>query len=311
MARTAPPGAGVIGPTGEQHEIVSGRTRVTVVEVGGGFRSVVLDGREVLDGYGADEMSASGRGQVLMPWPNRLRDGRYSFDGRDHQVPLDEPELGNAIHGLVRWMAWSAVERGEDRVTMEHVLHPSPGYPFTLRLRIAYAVGDDGLTVSTTVTNIGASACPFGAGAHPWLTVGTPTVDTALLTIPAGVGIWSDERSLPSKTAPVDGTELDFRAGRPIGAVMIDNGFSDIERDASGIARVGLRGPSGMGVAVWFDRSYPYVMLSTGDVLPDVNRRSIAIEPMTCPPNAFQSGEAVIRLEPGATFTGSWGITTI
>jgi len=310
MARTAPPGANVISPTGEQHEIASGRTRVTVVEVGGGFRSVVLDGREVLDGYGADEMSASGRGQVLMPWPNRLRDGRYSFDGHDLQVPLNEPELGNAIHGLVRWVAWSAVERGPDRVTVEHVLHPSPGYPFTLRLRIAYLVSNAGLTVSTTVTNVGSGACPFGAGAHPWLTVGTPTVDAAELQVPATVAIWSDERSLPSRTGPVDGTELDFRIGRPIGATRIDNGFTGIERDASGIARVGLRGPSGMGVAVWFDRSYPYVMLSTGDVLPDVDRRSIAIEPMTCPPNAFQSGESVIRLEPGETFTGSWGITT-
>jgi aldose 1-epimerase len=97
---------------------------------------------------------------------------------------------------------------------------------------------------------------------------------------------------------------------RTISATKIDNGFTEIERDASGIARVGLQGPSGMGVAVWFDRSYPFVMLSTGDVLPDVNRRSIAVEPMTCPPNAFQSGDAVVRLEPGGTFTGTWGITT-
>ncbi len=309
MAWTAPPGADVIPPTGEQHVIASGRYRATVVEVGGGFRSVVLDGREVLDGFGRDDMSASGRGQVLMPWPNRLRDGRYSFDGRDYQVPINEPELGNAIHGFVRWVAWSAVERGADRVTMEHVIHPRPGYPFTLRLRIAYVVSDAGLTVSATVTNVGSAACPFGAGAHPWLSVGTPTVDTALLRIPAKLGIWTDERQAPRRTAPVDGTELDFRNSRPIGTVAIDNGFTDLQRDSDGIARVVLAAPDGPAITLWLDGAYPYLMVSTGDVLPDVDRRSLAIEPMTCPPNAFQTGEAVIRLEPGESFNGSWGIS--
>jgi aldose 1-epimerase len=303
--------AAPFAPSGEQHAIAAGRNRVIVVEVGGGFRSVVLDGREVLDGYPVDDMASSGRGQVLMPWPNRLRDGRYTFDGHDYQVPLNEPELNNAIHGLVRWVAWSAVERGPDRVVMEHVLRPSPGYPFTLRLRIHYVVDAAGLTVSTEVTNVGSAACPFGAGAHPWLSVGTPIIDTATLQIPAAVAIWSDERSLPSRSGPVDGTELDYRVARAVGATRIDNGFTELERDASGIARATLASPSGGGVAVWVDRSYPYLMLSTGDVLPDVARRSIAIEPMTCPPNAFQTTEALIRLEPGAIFTGSWGITTI
>ena len=160
------------------------------------------------------------------------------------------------------------------------------------------------------MTNIGDAACPFGAGAHPWLTVGTPTVDAAVLQVPAAMGIWVDERGLPVRTAPVDGTELDYRVARAVGATKIDNGFTGLERDESGIARVTLAGPSGDGVVMWVDRSYPYVQLSTGDVLPDVERRSIAIEPMTCPSNAFQSTEALIRLEPGATFTGTWGITT-
>ena len=127
--------------------------------------------------------------------------------------------------------------------------------------------------------------------------------------MPAATGIWSDERSLPARTGPVDGTELDFRAARPIGPTRIDNGFTGLDRDEAGIARVTLTGLRD-GVTVWFDRSYPYLMLSTGDVLPDVARRSIAIEPMTCPPNAFQSGDALIRLEPGASFTGTWGIST-
>jgi aldose 1-epimerase len=295
-------------PSGQQVEIEAGGYRAVIVEVGGGIRTFSRAGRELLDGYPANEMATSGRGQVLMPWPNRVRDGRYTFDGREHQLSLDEVELGNAIHGLVRWVAWTVRERAPGRVVMEHHLRPRPGYPFALDLSIDYSLSEDGLAVATEAINVGASSCPFGGGAHPWLTVGTPTIDPATLRIPAAVAMWSDERSIPVRSGPVDGTDLDFRAGRPIGATEIDNGWTKIERDADGIAHVGLEGPAGDAIDVWFDQGYPYVMVCTGDVLPDVARRSIAIEPMTCPPNAFQTGEALIRLEPGDAFAGRWGI---
>jgi aldose 1-epimerase len=299
-----------IRPSGAQYEIASGDDRAVVVEVGGDLRSLTLDGHDVLDGYGEWEMAGSGRGQVLQPWPNRLRDGRYVFAGRTHQVPLNEPELGNAIHGLVRWVGWAMTHHASDRVTMGTVLYPRPGYPFTLDLRIEYALVGGGLQVRSTTTNLGSTACPFGAGAHPWLRVGEGPVDAASLRVPAETAMWSDERCIPIRTAPVAGTELDFRTERSIGTTRIDNCFADLDRDADGITRVGLTAPDGRGLEVWLDRSYPYVMLSTGDVLPDVDRRSIAIEPMTCPPNAFQSGESVIRLEPGQAFSGTWGIST-
>jgi len=303
----SPPARGSTLPSGAQHVIEHGRHRAVIVEVGGGIRTLVLDAIDVLDGFAEDERASSGRGQVLQPWPNRLRDGRYTFDGETYQVALNEPVHGNAIHGLVRWAGWTAAEHEPDRIVMVHVLHPQPGYPTTLGIRIEYVLGDRGLTVKTTATNLGAEACPFGAGAHPWLTVGTPTVDHATLRLPAARAIWCDERGIPIRTGPVDGTELDFRVARPIGTVAIDNGFADLERDVDGVARVRLDGPE-RGYDVWLDRSFGYVMVSTGDVLPDVARRAIAIEPMTCPPNAFQTGEAVIRLEPGETFTGTWGI---
>ena len=128
----------MIAPSGEQIEIVHGDQRAVVVEVGGGLREYTLDGRNVLDGYGVDEMSKSGRGQVLIPWPNRIQDGRYSFDGQDHQLPLDDVEEQDAIHGLVRWRSWFAGDRAENRVLMEHALHPQPGYPFSLSLSVEY-----------------------------------------------------------------------------------------------------------------------------------------------------------------------------
>ncbi|MBV8411552.1 MAG: aldose 1-epimerase family protein [Alphaproteobacteria bacterium] len=297
-------------PSGEQIAISAGDQQAVIVEVGGGLRSYSVGGRDLLDGYGADEMASSGRGQVLIPWPNRLEDGSYEFDGRRQQLPLSEAALGNAIHGLVRWSAWTVAEREPDRVVMKHMLHPQPGYPFTLGVSIEYSISDTGLQVRTTATNLGKDACPFGSGNHPYLRLGTGRIDPLVLRIPARTMLRSNERSLPVGKDAVEGTPYDFRQPRRIGATKLDHAFTDLERDQDGLARVELKDPDqGTGVALWVDRSYAYLMVFTGDPLPNVNRRSLAVEPMTCPPNAFRSGDDLIRLEPGASFTGTWGIS--
>jgi len=300
---------GTVPPSGEQIEIAFGDQRAVVVEVGGGLRSYTASGRDVLDGYGPDEQASSGRGQVLAPWPNRVQDGTYEFDGRRHRLPLTEPERSNAIHGLVRWAGWRVGDREARRVVMEHVVHAQPGYPFTLALDVEYALSDTGLSVQTTARNLGAAACPYGCGHHPYLTVGTDDVDTVELQAPGRRVLLSDERSLPAGTKPVDGTEYDFRAPRTIGPTKLDNAFTDLERVDDGLARVRIRDPeSSAAVTLWMDGAYSHVMLFTGDPLPDVNRRSLAVEPMTCPPNAFRTGDSVIRLEPGQSTTSRWGI---
>jgi aldose 1-epimerase len=302
LAEPAPP------PSGEQFELAFGDQRAVVVEVGGGLRSFAAGGRDLLDAYPADAMAGSGRGQVLLPWPNRIQDGVYEFDGRRHQLPINEQAAGNAIHGLVRWAPWRLSVRDPSRIVVEHVLHPQPGYPFTLSVVIEYALAEGGLSVFTTATNIGLDACPFGAGNHPYVTAGTASVDEATLRAPAGTVLQSDERGIPAGAGPVDGTEFDFRGGRQLGTTRLDNCFSDLERGDDGLARVELLRPDRGGVALWMDAAYPYVMLFTGDPLVDVNRRSLAIEPMSCPPDAFRSGEALVRLEPGESWSGRWGI---
>jgi aldose 1-epimerase len=233
-------------------------------------------------------MCRSGRGQVLLPWPNRIEDGSYQFDGARQQLPLDQVDERNAIHGLVRWAAWTVEEREPNRIVMGHRLHPQPGYPFALAIGIEYLLSAGGLRVRTTATNVGPSRCPYGSGAHPYLRAGTATVDATILRVPASTVLRSDARGIPIGTASVEGTEFDFRRPRPIGETRLDHCFTDLERDEAGVARVDL-------------------MLFTGDPLPDVDRRSLAVEPMTCPPNAFRTGQAVI-LEPGESFTSSWGI---
>lgn len=295
---------------GEQFELALGDQRAVVTEVGAGLRSYSAGGRDLLDGYAADAMVTSGRGQVLLPWPNRIEDGAYEFGGRRHQLALTEPTARNAIHGLVRWVAWTVAEHDQGRLLMTHALHAQPGYPFPLALALEYALTDDGLRVRTTATNAGTAPCPFGAGAHPYLTLGTPTVDPLVLSVPAGTVLVSDDRGIPTGSGPVEGTERDFRTAKPIGETVLDHAFTDLARDDDGLARVHLHEPeSGAALTLWVDGAYGYLMVFTGDPLPDVNRRSLAVEPMTCPPNAFRTGEAVIRLEPGDSFTGTWGLT--
>ena len=203
----------MIAPSGEQIEIVHGDQRAVVVEVGGGLREYRAGDRALLDGYALDEMCSVGRGQVLIPWPNRVRDGSYEFDGQGNQLALTEPANGNAIHGLARWSAWSVRDRRRDRVVMEHLLRPQPGYPHSLAIDIEYALSDAGLAVHTQARNVGAQRCPFGAGAHPYLSAGPAPVDGIVLRVPALTVLDSDERGIPIGSSPVAGTHA-TSAGR-------------------------------------------------------------------------------------------------
>jgi aldose 1-epimerase len=293
----------------DEIEIMRGEQRVGVVALGGGLRSYEAAGRELLNGFAPGERPTSGRGQVLVPWPNRIEDGSYVFEGRRLQLPLNEPENRNAIHGLVRGATWNLVDLEPGRVLLDYTVEPEPGYPFALGLSIEYALSEAGLAVTTTAWNLSSENCPYGAGQHPYLTLGTPTIDTLRLQVPSRVVEFSDERGLPVRSAPVEGTEFDFRAGREIGETVLDNAFTELERDLDGRARVLLDDPaSGAGLTLWVDESYRYLMLYTGDSHPDVARRGVAVEPMTCPPNAFRTGDSLITLQPGESVATSWGI---
>jgi aldose 1-epimerase len=295
-------------PSGRQVELFWGPHRVVVVEVGGGLRSYRYDGQDVLDGYSRDEVAPSARGQLLVPWPNRLHDGRYTWDGQEHEVPINEPDQQNALHGLARWSSWTAEESSPCAVTMSLLLRPQPAYPFTLGLEAVYELGEDGLSVTMRATNLGDADAPYGCGAHPYVTVGTERIDEVLLRLPARSWLPTGPAQLPIGVESVDGTAYDFREQRPVGKVHLDYTFTDLERDSEGRATLRLAAPEGRQVEVWVDEQFPYLELFTGDPLPeDRRRRSLGVEPMTCPPNAFVTGD-VLRLRPGATTSASWGI---
>ena len=206
-------------PSGEQFEIVAGDYRAVAVEAGGGLRTLTHAGRDLIEGYPPDALADGGRGQVLAPWPNRVRDGKWTWQGEDLQLALSEPKNSNASHGLVRWAGWGATERSSDRVVLTHRLHPQSGYPFTLDLAITYTVdAEDGLTVELVATNPGPGPAPVALGMHPYLAPpGGGLVDGCTLQVPARTRVVVDERSIPVGTEAVEGTPYDLRSARLLG----------------------------------------------------------------------------------------------
>ncbi|MEZ0448259.1 aldose 1-epimerase family protein [Cellulomonas sp. ICMP 17802] len=299
-------------PSGRQYRIAHGGHVAVVTQVGATLRECSLGGLPVLDGFDVAERAPDGRGQVLAPFPNRLAGGRYTFGGHTCQVAMDEPERGNAIHGMVRWLDWTEVSCTEQDVVLTCVLRPQPGYAWELSLQVGYHLAADGLTVASTARNTGDEPAPFGIGFHPYLGLGA-AVDGLHLRVPAGTHspVPADRDERPT-AVDVTGTHLDFRSPRAVGPEVLDTVFGDLERGDDGRAVVHLSDPeTAGGVRLWVDEAFGYLMVYSADgVLPAERRRqSLAVEPMTCPPHAFRSGADLRTLAPGESWSGSWGLS--
>jgi aldose 1-epimerase len=299
--------------TGAQHDIAAGDYRATVTELGAGLRRLSYRGRPVIVEYEADDLPPAGAGQLLAPWPNRVDHGRYTFAGASHQLDLSEPARDNAIHGLTRWTSWAVTGPPQDtgaRAQLRYVLHGQPGYPFCLELTARYELSaSDGLAVSVTAGNAGSRPAPYGTGQHPYLTAGTPLVDDCELQLPATRWLAADDRGIPAgDPADIGGTSFDFREPRAIGNTKMDHAFTGLSRDSAGRAWVRLAGPDAV-VRFWAGEGYHWLQAFTGDPLgPELRRRALAVEPMTCPPNALVTGHDLLTLAPGDSVTHTWGI---
>jgi aldose 1-epimerase len=297
-------------PSGVQFHLASDGQEAVVVEVGGGLRRYTVDGVDVVDPYGTDEICPGGAGQVLVPWPNRIRDGRYTFREQDYQLPITEPATHNAIHGLVRWLRFAPTDVAPDAVTLACDVAAQPGYPWTLRVSTRWSLSEQGLRAEHTATNLSETAAPFGIGVHPYLVVPGVAVDDLVLRLPTQQRLLVDGRMLPMGAARVAGGPYDFTEPRRIGTVQLDTAYTEVTLDGGNFASATLTTADGRrSRTIWADGQFGWWQVYTGDTLSGERlRRSVAIEPMTCPPDAFRSGRDVVAIEPGGSWIGTWGI---
>ncbi len=292
--------------TGRQFTINAGDHQATIVEVGGGIRRYAHAGVDVLASYGEDELPPKGAGAVLVPWPNRMRGGRYAFLGQSYQVPITEVANRNAIHGLARWARWTPKAVNAAAVTLAMDIVPQTGWPFEIAVEVSYALHPDhGLAVTVVARNHGRTPAPFGAGFHPYVAVRGSRLDDVTLHVAASQRLVTDEVQLPVGAQSVSGTPYDLQRARKLGSQRFDDAFTGLSTvDGRGVAEV--RTASGGG-RLWFDETFRYLQVFTVSDLAH-GAPAVAIEPMTCPADAFNSGSGLIVLEPGGMWTGSWGV---
>lgn len=303
-----------VAPTGEQWTLRRGSLEAVIVEVGGGLRTLTADGVDVVAGYPETAMPTSARGQILAPWPNRIRDGRYRFGGEQHVLPITERATGTASHGLVRWTPFAVTERDDAALVVHRTIHPRPGYPFIVEVRLAWSLDDDGLRCAVTLSNVGATAAPVGFGAHPYLALGGAAADAVSVEVPADRVVLVDERDkIPQATVEVTGTPFDLRAAPKLGAVdlpEIDHAYTGLGRGPDGCWEATVATPSHTAT-VWGGEGLDWVQVFTGKahaVGDPRNPPGIAIEPLSCPADAFSSGDGLITLQPGERWAAQWGI---
>ena len=298
--------------SGAQYAIAHGSYRATIASIGASLRELSFDGRELVVPFDADELRPNYRGAMLAPWPNRVIDGRYELGGEQFQLPLTEPARGHALHGLASWLDFVATSQSASAVALEATIEPQAGYPWRLRVSVTNTLTDDGLATTVTATNLSETAAPFGTGPHPYLVAGPGRVDNWVFELPAArvLEVTSD-RLIPMELVDVETAGFDWRIPRPVGDTFIDHAFTDLSRGSTGVTAVRLRSGD-TGVELAWGPECPWVQIHTAD-LPDPaqSRRGLAVEPMTCPPDAFNSGTDLILIGAGDSTSASWVIRAL
>ncbi|MGO4104208.1 aldose 1-epimerase family protein [Leifsonia sp. YAF41] len=313
-------------PTGFQHRLsvdsAAGRSTAVVTEVAAGLRSYAVNGIDLVETFAESVTPPMAAGIVLVPWPNRIRDGQWKQGGVTHQLAITEPAKRNASHGLLRFMPYRRIGGGESSVALAATIFPQSGYPFHLDTTVEYTLTPQGLTVTHGVHNVGSDAAPYAVGAHPYLQIGGVPTSELTVQVSAATRILVDERQNPVGQQAVDGTAFDLRQGRVVGDLDLDSGYADVTMEAGKVEHR-LTAPDGRFLTVWGDENMRYVQVFTPRSFPSpagpagaetegvgpATHQAIAIEPMTAPANAFNSGAGLRWLQPGERWSVTWGIS--
>ncbi|WP_285244145.1 aldose 1-epimerase family protein [Pseudarthrobacter sp. fls2-241-R2A-127] len=284
-----------------EYAIRSGSYTATVSATGAILLNLQFGERDLVLPSRTGHPTPDYRGIIAAPWPNRIADGRYTFEGSALELPRNELARGNALHGLVFDKGWEPVLHEDTTVILETTVSASKGYPFSLQLTAEYRLTPEGLSITLAARNTGTSAAPYGACPHPYLVAGPTPLDQWILQFGAErfLAVTAD-RLLPTGERDVHGHAFDYRDPRPIGSTAMDHAFTGLAFDDSGRAGLTLWDPTGVGVGMSWDCSCPWLQLHTADRTPPLpTRLGLAVEPMSCPPDAFNSGKDLIRLLAG------------
>lgn len=299
------------GSTGNQFFLrdSAGDVSARITQVGAALRGLTVGGVELVPPYPEDAPAPAASGVVLMPWPNRIRDGVWTQRGQTRRLAISEPALNNASHGLLRFAAYTAIDAESDRVTLGADVYPQTGYPFHLATRVTYALTAAGLAVTHEIVNAGKDAAPVALGTHPYLMIGgVPTRD--LVVRSSGTHRFVvDKQLVPTEEVPV-GPGNDLRAGRRLGDVTLDTAYSGLTRDPDGFVRHSLTAPDGRSLVLWQGPGFDFAQIFTTDRYPGQSL-AVAIEPMTAPADAFNSGRGLRWLEPDDSWSLKWGVELV
>ncbi|MGO1769319.1 MAG: aldose 1-epimerase family protein [Microbacterium sp.] len=294
-----------VDPTGEQIRLRRGDVTARITQVGAALRELTVGGSDLIAGYPDGTRMPGASGIVLAPWPNRVRDGRWTHEGAEQQLPLTEPKFRNASHGLLRFAPY-AIEHGASEATLRATIFPQNGYPFAVETAVTYALTDDGIRVTHTLRNVGSDAAPVAVGAHPYLTVGDADPSDLVVTGRGATWLETDGRMLPIAEHEV-GEATDLREGRPLSSGLMDRCYANLVRDDDGLARTTLTAPDGRATTLWQDDGLDYTHVFITDGYPG-RPLAVAIEPMSAPADAFNSGRGLRSLAPGEEWSARWGI---
>lgn len=295
-------------PTGDQYHLRSadGRATADIVQVGAALRAFTVDGVDLVPRYPLDSPAPAAAGTVLVPWPNRVRGGVWTQGGQTRRLAITEPATGNASHGLLRFMPYTLAAESPAAVTLSAPVVPQTGYPFHLGTSVTYSLDETALTVSHAITNLGDEEAPVALGTHPYVCI--DDVDTADLVLRSSgsTRFVVDEQKIPVGQVGVDAA-TDLRAGRRVGELDLDTAFGDLVRDDDGRVRTTLTARDGRTLTLWQGEGFDYVQIFTTDRYPG-RPLALAVEPMTAPADALNSGQGLRRLAPGETWELHWGL---
>ncbi|MFC4530592.1 aldose 1-epimerase family protein [Sphaerisporangium dianthi] len=299
-------------PPVPQYVLRGGGYHAEVTKLGAALRVLRHGERDLVASWPVDGPIPHYSGTLLAPWPNRVARGRYGFDGETFEVPVNELERGHALHGLVAFADWELVELIDEDdhgfARLSHTIEPTPGYPFRLALQVRYTLNAGGLATTLTAENIGVRRAPYGCGPHPWLIADGGPEGGWRLDLPAERVLRVDDVLIPTTLEPVDGTPFDFRSPRPLADTVIDEAFTGLTAGPDGLSRARLDGERGSVQIAWDAAAMPWVQVCTGT---GFGHRGIAVEPMTCPPDAFNTGTDLVVLDPGGKHEVTWTISAV